>query len=439
LSQSFHDTIKKQVDGGTDAAPSPDEVSNRLSRFELTREPSALWPGLTERNRVAAARELERVTRGILAVTRGLCIDPAGEFDDYALAIAAHTTGMGPLLGRWLLDGSIEAAPALRLRFEKQLENSRARHARISREVSPALDALAAYVPTVVALRGFHTARSYFDEPGVRRMADVDVLVAPECIDAAESALRSAGFHPGGEALRPYKRDWLPSGAAPRIFSVELDDPRNQWTLELHASLDRIMHPGAVARLDGERDCIELVELDGRELSVLRQPLLAISLACHCSQELGSSRLLRLYELVRVILADSAAGRLDWNALLAMLDRTGAARFAWPAFALAEELAPGTVDSRVLAKGSAASTWAARRTVERLVPAGGSLDESGALRQAMWTRGPVSLIQRALRNLWPASFTRPRDVLPGWRVRLRRIQAGLLSFDAPDERVIPPR
>jgi Uncharacterised nucleotidyltransferase len=414
-------------------------VSSRLSRFELTREPSALWPGLTERDRVAAAREIERVTRGMLFGARGLCVDPAGEFDDYALAIAAHTTGMGPLLGRWLLDGTIEASPALTLRFKTLLENSRARHVRIAREISPALNALAAQVPTVVALRGFHTARSYFDEPGMRRMADVDVLVAPESIDAAESALRSAGFHPGGEPLRPYKRDWLPPGAAPRIFSVELDDPRNRWSLELHASLDRIMHPGAVARLDSERNCIELVGLDGREISVLRQPLHAISLACHCSQELGSSRLLRLYELVEVIRADRANGRLDWNDLLAMLERTGAARFAWPAFALAEDLAPGTVDARVLALGRRASTWAARRTVGRLVPAGGSLDESGALRQAMWTRGPVSLLQRALRNIWPASFKKPRDVLPGWRVRLRRIQDGLLSFDAPDERVIPRR
>jgi Uncharacterised nucleotidyltransferase len=425
------------IDRGADAAPSPDEVSSRLHRFELTREPSALWPGLTERNRVAAAREIERVTRGMLAGASGLCVDPAGEFDHYALAIAAHTTGMGPLLGRWLLDGAIDAAPALQLRFRTQLENSRARHTRIAREVSPALDALAACAPTLVALRGFHTARSYFDEPGVRRMADVDVLVAPEFIAAAEAALRTVGFRPAGEALRPYKRDWLPPGAEPRIFSVELDDSRNRWSLELHASHDRVIHPGAVARLDGERECIELVEFEGRELSVLRQPLLAISLACHCSQELGSSRLLRLYELVRVIRADHSAGRLDWDELLAMLTRTGAARFAWPAFALAEELAPGTVDARVLAIGKRASTWAARRTVARLVPAGGSLDKSGALRQSMWTRSPVSLLQRALRMVWPASFTRPQDVLTGWRVRLRRIRAGLMSFDAPDERVIP--
>jgi len=49
-------------------------------------------------------------------------------------------------------------------------------------------------------------------------------------------------------------------------------------------------------------------------------------------------------------------------------------------------------------------------------------------------RGPVAILQRALRTLWPAAFTRPRDVLPGWRVRLRRLLAGVLTLAAPDER-----
>jgi hypothetical protein len=422
-----------------DSAPSPDEVSSRLARFELTREPSALWPGLTEHDRVAAAREIERVTRAVLAGERAVRIDPGATLDEYALHVAAHTTGMGPLLGRWLHDDVVRAAPSLHRHLLAHLDSSRARSTRIAHEVSPALDAIAGSVPEVVVLRGFHTARAYFDEPGMRRMADVDLLVAPDRIEAAERALRGAGYRPANEALRPYKRDWLAPGVEKQIFSVEFEDPRNSWSLELHASLDRIFHPGAIARLDPERNCIELAEFEHREFSVLRQPLLALSLACHCSQELGASRLLRLYELVQVIRTDRAAGRLDWDDLLGMMRRTHTARFAWPAFALAENLAPGTVDARVLALGREGSTWAARRTVPRLAPAGGSLDESGALRQAMWTRGPVSVLQRALRNLWPAAFTRPRDVIPGWRVRLRRLRAGLLSLDAPDEHVIPPR
>ncbi len=428
------------VDGRSERVPTPDEVSRRLARFEVTREPSALWPGLTERDRVVAAREIERVTRAILAGGRGIAINPgSAPHDEYALHVAAHTTGMGPLLGRWLLDGVVTATPTLHRRLQTHLDFSRARTARIAREAAPALDAIAAAVPALTVLRGFHTARSYFDEPAMRRMADVDLLVAPESIAAAETALCAAGFTPGSEVLRPYKRDWLAPGVEKQIYSVELDDPRNSWSVELHASLDRIFHPGAVARLDGERTHIELTELDGRELFVLSQPLLVLSLACHCSQELGVSRLLRLYELVQMIRFDVSAGRLDWDELLAMMTRTQTARFAWPAFALAENLAPGTVDAHILTVGSAASTWAAKRTVRRLVPAGGSLDESGALRQAMWTRTPLSVLQRALRNFWPASFTKPRDVIPGWRVRLRRIRAGLLKFDAPDEHMIPPR
>jgi hypothetical protein len=268
-------------------------------------------------------------------------------------------------------------------------------------------------------------------------MADVDVLVPPARIDDAEAALRDAGFRPDGDASlgAPYKRDWIRADIDPRHFSVERWDARSRWILELHASLDRRHHPGAVARLEAAR-AAHTVSLDvaGRSLLALGQPLLLLALACHGAQELDGSRLLRLYELVRVIRADRAAGRLDWEVLLALARRTRTTRYAWPALALAEALAPGTVDPRVLAAGRRASTWAARHTVERLTPAGGSLDARGVVRQFMWIRGPVALLQRVLRTAWPAAFTRPADVPTGWRVRWRRLRAGALSLGAPDER-----
>jgi len=142
---------------------------------------------------------------------------------------------------------------------------------------------------------------------------------------------------------------------------------------------------------------------------------------------------------VRVIRRDAESGRLDWDEVLAMMRRTHTARFAYPALVLAEDLAPGTVDPRVLALGRRESTWAARHTVARLVPAGGSLDNRGVIRQWMWTRGPAALAQRALRTVWPAAFTSPHDVIPGWRVRARRIRGGTLSLSAPDERRAGPR
>jgi hypothetical protein len=405
-----------------------------VQAYARTGDPSTLWPGLTETARVSALHEIERITRAVLAGGVGVQVDPHDAHATYALLIAGHTSGTGTLLGRWIADGIAVAREDVALGFSLQLAHARRRAGRIAREVAPALDALEAAGVKPVALRGFHTSRIYFGEPGLRRMADVDLLVPPHQIGQAEAALQGIGFRPTTPVLRPYRRDWIGPEVSPEIFSVEVDDERNRWNLDLHASLDRFFHPGAVARLDSELDHVEPIDIDGRSLLALRAPLLLLSLACHCSQELHANRLLRLVEIVRVIRADRAAGRLDWDEFLSMTTRTGAARFTYPALALAEELAPGTVDGRVIAAGRRASTWAARHAVERLSPAGGSADSRGALRQLMWARGSVALLHWLLCAVWPGGLTRPRDFLYGWRGRWRRLREGRLSLWAPDER-----
>lgn len=428
--------LHHDADGDDGAIYTPEvqaELLRRLDRFTRSQDPSALWPGLTEGARLAAAGEIERVTRAVLGGEPDVHMNPDDAHDVYALSVAAHTTGMGPLLGRWVEDERIAAAPVMRDRLAWQLLHARRRAARMEREVLPALDAMIARDVAPVVLKGFFTARAYFEETGVRRMSDVDVLVAPDQVEQAESALRGLGFRATGPLMMPYKQDWIGAGVDERVFSVEVSDERTKWVIELHASLERTFHPGAVARLDGERMRTIPFDVGERRLLALAPPVLLLALACHCSEELGSSRLLRLVEIVRVIRAERASGRLDWDDFLAMLGRTGAARYAFPALSLAEDLAPGTVDARVLALGARESTWAARHTVRRLVPAGGSIEELGLMRQIMWMRGPVALLHRALRLVAPSSQGRP-GVLPSWRVRLRQMRAGLLSIRAPDER-----
>jgi hypothetical protein len=424
-----------------DNSSAAEEVSRRLERYARTKDPAALWPGLREAARVAGAREIERVTRAVLGGRVGESIDRAGAHEPYALCIAGHTTGMAPLLGHWIETGTVTAAPEISRRFTVYLEHARRRAARMEREVKPALDALAAADIQTVVLKGFHTARVYFAEHSLRRMADVDILVPPDRIDDAESALRGGGFRPASGIVRLSKRDWIGVDVDPRVYSLELPDERTRWMLELHTSLDRIFQPGAVAKLDGERGNLDTATIAGRRRLVLRQPLLLLTLASHCSQELDGSRLLRLFEMAHIIRVDAAAGRFDWDEFLAMLRRTGAARFTYPALSLVEHLAPGTIDPRVFALGRQSSTWAARHTVARLVPAGGSLDDRGVLRQLMWTRGLVAVIERVLRSFWPASFTSTRDVGAGWRARLRRIRSGLMTLRAPNEHAPaqPPR
>ena len=420
-------------DDGMYAPEAQAELARRLDRFARTQDPTALWPGLAEHARVAAAGEIERVTRAVLGGQPHVCMDPDAAHHVYALSVAAHTTGMGPLLGRWLETQRIAAAPAVHDRLAWQLLHARRRAARMEREVLPALDAMIAADIVPVVLKGFHTARAYFEEPGVRRMSDIDVLIAPDQVQRAEAALHAAGFRATGPRMTPYKQDFIGSGVDERAFSVEASDARTKWVIELHASLDRSFHPGAIARLDSERSRTLPFSVRNRELLVLAPPVLLLTLACHCSQELGSSRLLRLVEIIRVIRAEHGAVRIDWDDFLVMLYRTGAARYAYPALALAENLSPGTVDERVLRLGARESTWAARHTLQRLVPAGGSIEALGLLRQIMWMRGPVAFLHRAMRLVAPSSQGRP-GLLPSWRVRLRQLRAGALSIGAPDER-----
>lgn len=439
----------------TDDSGAPDAaLVRRLVAYQQTRDPSTLWPGLTEPERIAALHELERVTGAVLRGALSVRIDERDEHRPYALRIAGHTSGVGAMLGRWLVDGVVQARDAVANGFLSQLEHQRARSARIMRELMPAIDALTDAGVRPLALKGLHTAWTYFEEPALRRMADVDLLIEPSSVATAEAALARVGFRPVTAALRPYKRDFIGPDVRDAVFSVEHDDARSRWTLELHVSIDRAYHPGAIARLDGEllreaftRDASERAlhtrsahaliahaRIAGTTLPVLPPSLLLLTLACHCSQELDASRLLRVVEMTRVVRAERASGRLDWDEFLAMVKRSDTARYAWPALAMVERLAPGTVDERVLRAGRRASTWAARHTVARLVPAGGSPDKRGVLRQLMWTRGSVAIAHRLFRNVWPAAAREPGDVLPGWANRMRRLRSGMLSLAAPDER-----
>ena len=98
-------------------------------------------------------------------------IDPSRAHDAYALCIAGHTSGMGPVLARWTADGLVNGPPAVMAGFAHQLMHSSRRNARMERESLPAIDALIARGIRPVVLKGFHTGHAYFEEPGMRRKA----------------------------------------------------------------------------------------------------------------------------------------------------------------------------------------------------------------------------------------------------------------------------
>ncbi len=408
-----------------------------MTRYNRDRDLGALWPGLRPAALAAAQVEIEGVVRAVLAGDKPRPLAADTEAAAYALKIACFTTGTGALLGYWTANAIVETSPRVGALLAHELEQGRKRAARIEREVGPAFDALIARDITPVVLKGFHAARTCYSEPGVRPVADVDVLVPPERVRDAETALRDAGFIPTTpphvDPRRHYKRHWRAAHVDPRHFSVEGIDARSPWELDLHVSFDRAF-PGGIARLDRlAGHCDEWV-VAGRRLMVPVHPLLLLVLACHTSDGLKSIRLMRLIDIVQVIRLDSIAAALDWDAVLRAFHDSRTARFTYPALALAEDLAPGTVDARVLAAARSASSPMARRVVSRLRPGGMSAGRTSFAMALMWARGPVAMLHVLVLHAAREIALGPRSLGTTLRMIAHRMLTGALSLGAPDER-----
>src|SRR5690606_631352 len=210
-------------------------------------------------------------------------------------------------------------------------------------------------------------------------------------------------------------------GAPTQLRSLALVHADDAFTLDLHASLDRDFFGIRTVRF-GPLDAATRPWPDAHAAArVLAQPLLLAYLAVHASQGLHNLTLLRLVEIVRVVRADTAAGRLHWAELIAWLERTDALRFAYPALELAERLAPGTVDPDARAALAAAATPRTIRVLAGLRPADAQRPEQFSLAERiMWARGPVEHLRRVLYMIWPlwigASFG---ELRPLYAERLR--------------------
>src|SRR5262249_9492433 len=122
---------------------------------------------------------------------------------------------------------------------------------------------------------------------------------------------------------------------------------------------------------------------------VLGQPLLALHLAAHISQEMLNMTLLRMVELALVLRRDGASGALDWDDFLAGARTIGGGRRVYAALYFCERLVPGTVPLAVLAACRADAPARLRRVLEDLTPATATpLGRRHSLRERfMWARG----------------------------------------------------
>lgn len=340
-----------------------------------------------------------------------------------ALGIAAFTSGTGPLLGFWIEVGRLSTGDDVAQLLLLHLHHGRRRVARLREAVVHLLDALSLRGVVPVVVKGFHTAHRLFPDPGTRPMSDLDLVVEPEQLPVVMSVLLAEGFTRTRHLRRPYTSEWAPPGGAAVPRSLELTHAENPWTLDLHATFDRDFGGvRTVSVVPPEAAATEPWSIEGRELRVLAQPYLPAYLAVHASQELRNLMLVRLVELVWALRRGEQEGHLDPTELHGLLERCRAEAYVYPAFELAERLAPGTVPPDLRCALARAAPVRVRAIIERLRPAMAMrLDAVSLEEQFMWASGPVDHLRRFHRALWPSWAGSLPEMLSVQSARLRQL------------------
>ena len=399
-----------------------EEVARRFAWARRQGRPAWLWPDVPIPAWRSAQEQIASAASAVLADRpASLSAEPQ------ALGLAGYTSGLGPLLGLWIRQGRMAADGEARAVLARHLEHNLIRTERMAGAAAHLVRELSARGIEVAVLKGAHTGPCYFPEPGVRPASDIDLLIGPRDVAAAEAVLRANDLFL--EHRGRWESSWRPcteTGGPKALTYVHAEDP---WTVDLHWSLNVALGPGSpVAELDRAEPLASGTRWAGDSRArVLDQPVLLVHLAAHAGAGWHNLTLLRQLELVLVIRRDLAEGRLDWAAFLDLGRRAGALCYAYPSLRLCEKLAAGTVPGPVLGACAAHSPAAVRRALELLTPASAQrIDRSSVAEHFMWTQGWRGRLRQLASDLLPDAETWA-EISRIYEVRAWRLIRGRLS------------
>lgn len=394
------------------------QLQARLTAWRATGDPATLWPDVPREALSAAHRVIFRAASTVLSGAGRPALEAP---TPRAIGVAAHASGMGPLLGYWVEQRQIDAPAPVAAILAVHLDHGRRRAAKLSGELIRITRALNLEGVRPTLLKAAHTAQRYFPDPGTRPAGDIDLLVRPTDVDPARRALREAGLRESPHhEVTASRLHWVPGEASHAVRSLEFEHVDNPWSLDLHVSLDRRYFRGRRAGFgEAVHERTDPWGLGGAQARLLAQPLLTGFLAQHASSHLDMPRLVNIVELVIVIRSDVASGYLDWGHVADLVSDTDMNRFVYPALELAERLVPTTVNHAVLATARAEAPAAMRRVVDA-VAAGGvarfrprTLDD-----RIMWSKGPMETLTNWSDVVWPT--INPNSPITRWQAYHRR-------------------
>ncbi len=172
-------------------------------------------------------------------------------------------------------------------------------------------------------IKGLWLAPRLYDPPAARPLADLDLLVPPGAVQATTGVLTALGYVEDGRTWK-HRRFIQPANRG--VVDLRGEHPDNPRPVELHAWLGEAFR-GIVLDLSG-----------GLRLNlpatVLPPDLGFAHLAAHATVD-ALGRRARLIQWVDLARQAATFGAGDWSALVDLAATPHAARFVWPALALA--------------------------------------------------------------------------------------------------------
>lgn len=252
-----------------------------------------------------------------------------------ALVAIALRQGVAPLLYRRLQETGTEIPPPLFQTLADEYRGTALRNMQLFQELSRIMRALEQAGIAPVLLKGAHIAQVAYRNVALRPMNDLDVLVARENLERAESVVQRLGYQPHPEVPA---RAWALANHYHFCYYLPLQDP----VLELHWHIESPRSPFTV-NIAALVERAPQISLAGMCLRVLSPADLVLYLCLQISYHhlFDFAALRTCFDLAYVIAAHT--DELNWQLVHQRAVEWRARRSAYLALYLAREIAGAQV------------------------------------------------------------------------------------------------